>query len=99
MKWVRKEQDLVGCQLLFVSRSAGKRYDKILEAVKNSITLTIGEDPECLKAGGMLCLQPGQNGVLFDVNLDAVRDGHLKLSSQLLVLARHVVHRTESAKS
>ena len=99
VKWVRKEQDLAGCQLLFVSRSAAKRYDKVLDAVKNSITLTIGEDPEFLQAGGMLCLQPGQNGVLFDVNLDAVRDGHLKLSSQLLALARHVVHRTESARS
>lgn len=92
VKWLRKEQDLTGCQLLFVSHSAAKRYDKILEAVKNSITLTIGEDPEFLKAGGMLCLQPGQNGVLFDVNLDAVRDGHLKLSSQLLALARRTSH-------
>jgi YfiR/HmsC-like len=99
VKWVRKEQDLAGCQLLFVSHSAAKRYDKILEAVKNSITLTIGEDPEFFKAGGMLCLQPAQNGVLFDVNLDAVRDGHLKLSSQLLALARHVVHGPDSARS
>ena len=99
VKWVRKEQDLAGCQLLFVSRSAAKRYGKVLEAVKNSATLTVGEDPEFLKAGGMVSLQAGQTGLLFDVNLDAVRDSHLKLSSQMLALARHVVYRTESAKS
>jgi hypothetical protein len=99
VKWVRKEQDLAGCQLVFVSRSAAKRYDKIVEAVKNSVTLTIGEDPEFLTAGGMVNLQPAPSGMLFDVNLDAVHDGHLKLSSQLLALARHIVHRTGSASS
>lgn len=99
VKWARKEQELTGCQLLFVSRSAANRYGKVLEAVKNSATLTIGEDPEFLKAGGMVSLQAGQSGLLFDVNLDAVRDSHLKLSSQMLALARHVVYRTESAKS
>jgi hypothetical protein len=99
VKWVRKEQDLGGCQLVFVSRSAAKRYDRIVEAVKNSVTLTIGEEAEFLKAGGMLSLQPAENGVLFDVNLDAVQDSHLKLSSQLLALARHIVHRTKAARS
>ena len=99
VKWVRKEQELSGCQLLFVSRSAAKRYDKVLEAVKNSATLTVGEGPEFLKAGGMVSLQAGQSGLQFDVNLDAVHDSHLKLSSQMLALARHVLYRTESAKS
>lgn len=99
VKWVRKEQDLSGCNLLFVSRSAAKRYDKVLEAVKNSVTITVGEEPEFLKAGGMICLQPAQDGVSFDVNLDAVQDGHLKLSSQLLALAKHIVRRSEPARS
>ncbi len=99
VKWVRKEQDLAGCHLLFVSRSAAKRYDKVLETVKNSMTITVGEEPEFLKAGGMICLQAAPNGVTFDVNLDAVQDGHLKLSSQLLALAKHIVRRSESARS
>jgi hypothetical protein len=97
VKWIRKEQDLPGCQLIFVSRSEAKRYDKVLEAVKASISLTVGEDADFLHAGGMLSLETSRNGVLFDVNLDAVKEGHLKLSSQLLSLARHVLHRTELA--
>lgn len=99
VKWARKEQDLAGCQLLFVSHSVAKRYEKVLEAVKNSTTLTIGEEAEFLNAGGMMSLSASQSGLQFDVNLDAVRDGHLKLSSQLLALARHVVHRAEAARS
>ena len=99
VKWARKEQDLAASQILFVSRSAAKHHDKALDAVKNSITLTIGDDADFLQAGGMASLQPAGAGVLFDVNLDAVNEGHLKLSSQLLSLARHVLHHTESGKN
>jgi hypothetical protein len=99
VKWAREEQDLAACQILFVSGSAAKHYDKALDAVKNSITLTIGEDADFLHAGGMLNLQPAGAGVLFDINLDAVNEGHLKLSSQLLSLARHVLRHTESGKN
>src|SRR5882724_11224759 len=87
VKWIRKEQHLPGCQLIFVSRSEAKHYDKVLEAVKNSISLMVGEDQNFLEAGGTVSLQATHNGVLFDVNLDAVNEGHLKLSSQLLALA------------
>ena len=99
IKWARKEQDLPACQVLFVGRSAAKRYDKVFEAIRSSTTLTIGEDPDFLRAGGMVNLQGAGNGVVFDVNLDAVNEGHLKLSSQMLALARNVVHNAESAKN
>jgi hypothetical protein len=39
VKWARNEQDLPACQLLFVSRSVAKRYDKTLDAVRDSIIL------------------------------------------------------------
>ena len=51
------------------------------------------------RQGGCRILQPAGAGVLFDVNLDAVNQGHLKLSSRLLSLARHVLHHTESGKN
>ena len=97
VKWARKEQELPACQIVFVSRSAAKHYDKVLEAVKDSIALTVGEDSDFLQAGGMLSLHSERSSLLFDVNLDAVNNGHLKLSSQFLSLARHILHRTPSA--
>jgi uncharacterized protein DUF4154 len=97
VKWVRKDEELSGCQLLFVSRSAAKRYEKVLGSLRNATTLTIGEGPEFLPAGGMLSVEMGPTGLAFDVNLDAVSSGHLKISSQMLSLARRIVRRTESA--
>jgi hypothetical protein len=97
VRWVKNERDLPGCQVIFVSHSAGKRYEKTLESLKASLSLTIGEEPEFLKAGGMVILQTVPSGLLFDVNIDAVHNGHLKLSSQLLSLARRVVRQTEAA--
>jgi hypothetical protein len=85
------------CQMLFVNHSAAKRYDKAPDAVKNSIALTIGEDADFLQHGGMVNLQASGTGGLFDVSLYAVNEGHRKLSSQLLSLARHVVHHVEIA--
>jgi hypothetical protein len=93
-----KIQELPGCQIVFVSRSEAKRYDKVLAVVRESFTMTVGGDAEFLQCGGMLDLQATETGVVFDVNLDAVNGGRLKLSSQLLSLARHIVRRTESAK-
>ncbi|HVO56623.1 MAG TPA: YfiR family protein, partial [Dongiaceae bacterium] len=63
---------------------------------------TVGEEPAFLKAGGMVELEGSPGKLWFDVNLDAVREGHLRLSAQLLSLARHVIQRDargEAAKS
>ena len=98
VKWIRAEQDLLACQVVFVSRSAAKNYGKVLQIVRDNGTLTIGEDPEFLKTGGMMSLEPAARGLTFDVNLDAVQQGHLKISSQLLSLARRVFHGTELAR-
>lgn len=99
VKWIHADQSLAGCQLVFVTRSMAKRYSKVLESVKDSGVLTIGEDPEFLKAGGMLYLEATGRGLTFDVNLDAVARGHLKISSQLLALARRVLRGPEMARS
>lgn len=98
VRWIHSEQSLGGCQVLFVTRSMAKKYAKVLETVKDSGALTVGEDPEFLKAGGMVNLEPAGSGLTFDVNIDAVSSGHLKMSSQLLSLARHIFHATEVAR-
>jgi hypothetical protein len=99
VKWIRKEQDLPGCQVLFISHSVAKHYEKVLDVVKSSATLTIGEDGDFLKAGGMVSLDMASSTLIFDVNLDAVHGGPLRLSSQLLSLARHIIQRSEPTRS
>ena len=99
IKWTHAEQDLLACQVVFVTRSAAKRYARVLQLAKQTGSLTVGEEPEFLKAGGMVSLIPSDRGVTFDINLDAVQEGRLKISSQLLSLARHVFRAPESARA
>src|SRR5208337_3554222 len=43
LRWVHKEQELDGCEVIFFSRSEAKRYGKILEGLKGKSVLTVGE--------------------------------------------------------
>jgi len=99
IRWIRKPQELSACQILFVSRSEQKRYTQALDAVRGRMVFTVGETPEFLDAGGILSFSGQQGTIQFDVNLEAANKAHLKISSRLLALARHVVNQTEAAKS
>ena len=99
IRWVRKTHGLSACQILFVSRSELKSYNQVLEAVRDKAVLTVSETPEFLEAGGILTFSSQQGTLQFDVSLLAANKAHLKLSSRLLTLARHVVNQLEAAKS
>jgi len=99
IRWIRKPQELSACQILFVSRSEQKRYNQALDAVRDRMVLSVGETPEFLDAGGILSFSGQQGTIQFDVNLEAANKAHLKISSRLLALARHVVNPAEAAKS
>jgi YfiR/HmsC-like len=97
-RWVHKEQELLACQIVFVSQSERKRYNRILEALREQAVLSVGETPEFLDAGGMLTLSMQQGTLQFDANLAGANRSHLKMRSQLPALARHVVNQPEAAK-
>lgn len=99
VRWVHKEQELRSCQVLFVSRSEQKRYNHALDVVRGQSVLTVGETPEFLDAGGIVSFSTQQETLQFDVNLEGASKARLRISSQLLALARHVVNKTEAAKS
>jgi hypothetical protein len=99
IRWIRKPQELAACQVLFVSRSEQKSYTQALDAVRGQTVFTVGETPGFLEAGGILSFSGQQGTIQFDVNLEAANKAHLKISSRLLALARHVLNQTEAAKS
>ena len=98
-RWIRKEQDLLTCHVLFVSQSEQKRYRRVLEIVSAQQILTVEKTPDFLDAGGILCFSMEKEILWFEVNLDEANRAHLKISSRLLALARRVVTHTEAAKS
>lgn len=91
LKWVQKEAGLRGCDLVFVSASEEKHYSRILQGLRGSPVLTIGETPSFVNAGGMVALEVHESKLQFDVSLDAAAMAHLKFSARLLTLARRVI--------
>ncbi len=51
-------------------------------------TLTVGDKPGFIAAGGMVELVIDNDSVRFDVNLVALREKRIRLSAQVLKLAR-----------
>lgn len=98
VRWVRKDQELRNCHIAFVSRSESKRYAKLLQVLEGADVLTVGETEGFLDAGGAISFLLEHETLRFEVNLIAADTAHLKISSRLLALARHVVTRTEAAK-
>ncbi|MBS1841419.1 MAG: YfiR family protein [Acidobacteria bacterium] len=98
VKWIHKEGDLSGCQIIFVSRSEEKHYAKVLDAARAGRGLTVGETQDFLDAGGMMTLLTDGSSPGFEVNLEAVQAARLRVSSRLLALAKRVVNRATAAK-
>jgi hypothetical protein len=98
VRWVRKDQELRNCHIAFVSRSESKRYAKLLQVLEGADVLTVGETEGFLGAGGAISFLSEHETLQFEVNLIAADTAHLKISSRLLALARHVVTRAEAAK-
>lgn len=96
---VRPEQDLRACQILFITQSKRKMYGKVLEVVRGSNVLTIGETPDFIDAGGGVSLLFELAILHFEVNLAAANGANLRISSGMLSLARRVINIPETAKS
>ncbi|MBJ7314375.1 YfiR family protein [Rugamonas sp. CCM 8940] len=86
----------LGCQILFVARSEQRHLAEILPAAHASAALTVSDIADFADIGGIIGLLPAAapDGKLeFSVNAGVARQAGLRLSSQVLKLARNVVGR------
>jgi uncharacterized protein DUF4154 len=81
---------LRACQMVFVNASEERRLPDILAAVQGRPVLIVGESEGFASAGGTLGFAIRQSRVGVEVNSEAARQARLKISSQLLNLARIV---------
>lgn len=88
LKRIQSEADLTGSfQILFIATSERARAASILEKLKGSPVLLVGETDNFLDQGGMINLVPKNRKIRMQINLIAARQSHLKISSRLLVAA------------
>jgi len=88
---IGKEESLMNCQVLFINSPEPKLRAKLLESVKGTQTLTVGDDAGFLEAGGILEFSYTRNTIQFTVNLRAAKNAGLKIDARLLALAHRVL--------
>lgn len=77
-------------QILFVSSSEGPRLARILYALTDIPVLTVGEPSGFAEQGGMIGFRTEDRRIRFDINTERAQRAGLRISSQLLKLARIV---------
>jgi hypothetical protein len=90
IRHVRTLQDTRGCNVLFISKSEGNRTASLLANLRNTPVLTVGDDDGFVGAGGIIRMFLEGNKVRFEINRQAAESARLRISSQLLLLARNV---------
>lgn len=91
VKRLRSAREAPGCQILFISASERERVGDILQRLDRSSVLTVSDMSDFAENGGMISLLLEQKKVRFTVNLSVVEQAGLKMSSQLLKLAKRVI--------
>ena len=86
LKW---GQDLRSCQILFISSSERKHLPKIIQSLRGSNVLTVGDMGQFNQQGGIINFILEASKVKFEINSRAADQAHLRISSKLLALAKN----------
>jgi uncharacterized protein DUF4154 len=78
------------CHVIFVTKKGGDDAYEILNETKNSQRLTIGESDHFIKQGGMINFVRKDLTIKFEINVSALNQADLKISSQVLRIADRV---------
>jgi hypothetical protein len=83
-------EQLSECHLVFAASDQANAVARILQRGVRSGLLTVGEGADFIESGGVISLVVDEGKVRFDVSTEAAEAADLKVSSQLLKLARTV---------
>lgn len=87
---VARNAAVAGCHILFIEQDMLAAFSARMDGFKGTALLTISDAKGFARHGGMIELVPSDARLGFEVNLDAALRADLRLSSQLLALARIV---------
>jgi len=92
-------QALISSHMVFICPSEQKHIAEILKMIEGHSILVVADTPGFIEAGGMIGLCVENAKVRFDVNKIAITKADLKVSSQLLRLARNVILKNGNGDS
>jgi len=85
------ESDARSCEIVFVSRAEAHRLPEILQGLRGTNALVVGESNGFAASGGAIEFFLQQNHVRLRINPEAAASAGLTISSKLLALA-DIVH-------
>lgn len=85
---IGNDDDLRSCDIVFVGASEERRTADILRSLQPQPVLTVGETPHFLRDGGMIRFLIEGSRVRFQIDPQNADRARLKISSQLLSLAK-----------
>jgi hypothetical protein len=88
-----RASDLEPCDLVFVTAAEMPYLPRILERLRDTGALTVGDSPEFVDLGGMVGFVPQGARVRFVVNAGKAQAEGVAFSSQLLSVAQHAAGR------
>jgi hypothetical protein len=87
VRFLARDEDTAGCQLVYVTRSLAGQLAELLPRLHAAGMLTVSDIPGFAARGGILGLKIVDNRIRFEANTLAAQDAGLRLSAQLLRLA------------
>jgi len=85
-------ENFQGCQILFIGTNEKKRITAVLETLKLSPVLVVGESNHFVQQGGTVGFLSEDNTIRFEVNLDVAQRARLNISATLLSVAKTVIN-------
>jgi hypothetical protein len=79
----------LGCQIVFVSSSERLRFRAVVESLKATNALTVGDTADFINEGGMIALRLEGGRIRMRINADAAKERNLRISAHLLSLAEN----------
>ncbi len=83
------------CTMLFIGQNEDSHLKDLLASLENAPILTVGEADDFIDAGGMIQFLMEGNKIRFSINRRAAEKANLTISSQMLLLAKRVIERSE----
>ncbi len=90
MKEIATVEEAGTVHVLFFSAAEDGHVVETLAALKGASVLTVGESEKFSAAGGMITFVREADKVRFEINADSAEQAGLKISAQLLKLAKSV---------
>ena len=90
VRQIESPDDLAGCQVVFIPKGHKDKLQGAFAAAQAESILTISEIDGFCSQGGMIQLVERRGKMRFFINKEAAGDSQLRLSSQLLKMAKLV---------